>query len=419
MLTFIRNSSFIGAAIGTMIEYYDYGLFLIFLPIISPVFFPSDSAYTSLLYAYLILLPGIIFRPLGGLAFGYLGDLLGRKKALLLSMYGIAISTFLIGVTPSYTAIGKWAIVMIVICKTVQTMCFAGEYNGAGIYVVEHAREKNEIAAGSLLSAIMLSGSLVASIIGFILTSASMPSWSWRIAFMLGGCFGLFGIFYRKNMQESPEFTLGTRQSRPLKELFRLYPKELIAGCFIGCLVTVPYTTVGSFITPVLMTNGYYTAHQCMLFQTCLAILAVAMLIVVGLYANRFTPGFIMRMGCGLLFIFSYPLLALVDTGNPIALVFALMTIVALNEIFLGPSNAYLKRLFPMEYRYRGSSFSFSLGMACLGGITPIIEHYLYGHTGKFSSLAIWIAFICLCTLISLYMVERTPQQSKLLAQHG
>src|SRR5690348_13385627 len=98
----LLTPSFLGAAMGTLIEYYDYGLFLIFLPLLSPVFFPAETPYQSLMKAYVILLVALLARPLGGIAFGYWGDLHGRKKALLASIYGIAIATFAIGIIPSY-----------------------------------------------------------------------------------------------------------------------------------------------------------------------------------------------------------------------------------------------------------------------------------------------------------------------------
>ena len=132
----ILKKSFIGAAIGTLIEYYDYILFITFIPILSPVFFTADSAYQSLVKGYVVLLIATIARPLGGLFFGYFGDTLGRRKALLGSMYGIAIATFVMGIVPGYATLGIWACVIIIIAKSVQLFCFGGEYNGAGIYVV-------------------------------------------------------------------------------------------------------------------------------------------------------------------------------------------------------------------------------------------------------------------------------------------
>src|SRR5579862_5369977 len=192
----ISKKAFIGAAVGTLVEYYDYALFSIFLPIVSPLFFPADSAYQSLVKGYFVFLVAMIDRPFGAAILGHLGDVYGRPKALLISMYGIALSTFVIGITPSSATIGIWALIIVMVAKAVQVACFGGEYNGAGIYVVEHAHNKNEAFVGSLLTAVMLSGALLASLLGILLTYPFMPSWSWRIAFLLGGLIGVFGILY-------------------------------------------------------------------------------------------------------------------------------------------------------------------------------------------------------------------------------
>ncbi len=126
------KQSFWGAAIGTMLEYYDYTLFLIFLPIFAPVFFQADTNYDALIEGYVILLMAFIARPLGGLVFGYFGDRIGRKRSLLMTIYGIAIATFIIGVTPSHQHIGVAAAIIILACKFVQYFCFGGSIYYSG-----------------------------------------------------------------------------------------------------------------------------------------------------------------------------------------------------------------------------------------------------------------------------------------------
>ena len=219
------KKSFLGAAIGTMVEYYDYVLFTIFLPILAPLFFTATNAYQALIKGYYVLLIAMIARPLGGLLFGYVGDIIGRRRALLGSMYGIALATFVIGITPTYAHIGIWAIVIITAAKSLQLFCFGGEYNGAGIYVVEHARNKDEAFIGSVLTALTLVGALLASITGIVLTYEWMPSWSWRLAFILGAGIGIFGIIYRKNLLESPHFIHADLKLHGLGKIIKNFPK--------------------------------------------------------------------------------------------------------------------------------------------------------------------------------------------------
>jgi MHS family proline/betaine transporter-like MFS transporter len=404
----LSKKLFFGAAIGTMIEYYDYALFAIFLPLISPLFFPANTTFQSLEKGYLILLIAMLARPFGGLFFGYFGDLLGRPKALLGSMYGIAIATFLVGLVPSALTIGTWAAVALTLAKAIQLFCFGGEYNGAGIYVVEHAQNKNEALLGSFLTATTLFGALLASLVGVITTLQVMPSWSWRIAFFIGGVIGVLGVFYRKNLLDSPGFKASNNKQHSFKKLLQTYPRELIAGVFVGGFATLPFTTVITFLNPVLMTKGFYNSHQLMLSQTFLIVIAIISLVSAGKVADKISPNKTMQFGALLLVLLSYPLLRMVDQGSLYSILFAQIIFIIINEILLGPSNAYLKNAFSMEYRYRGSSFSYCLGMSLIGGLTPVVEGFLYQRTGSFSAISLWLILIGLGTFISLRMVKRS-----------
>lgn len=394
MSTTIRAQSFIGAAIGTMIEYYDYALFAIFLPLIATQFFPGKNAYEALTNGYYILTIAMLTRPFGGAFFGYIGDMIGRPRALLLSMYGIAITTFVIGLTPTYQAIGIWSIVIIVVSKAFQIACFGGEYNGAGIYVVEHAQPHREGLMGGVLTAMMTAGALLASLFGVLLTLDGMPSWSWRIAFYIGGLIGVFGVLYRKNLHESPQFKPADKTQQSFKQLFQRYPRQILAGVFIGGFATVPYSTVITFINPVLMTKGFMTAHQLMWLQTLMIAIGIIVLIITGKLADHYSPRKVMRYGALSLTVLALPLLLLVEQQSFFWLIFSSSIFIVINDITLGPSNAFLKNIFPQEYRYRGSSIGFTLGLTVLGGLTPVVENTLYHLTGSFASVSVWLIFL-------------------------
>ena len=407
MFNMIPRKSFFGAAIGTMIEYYDYALFSIFLPIMAPLFFPADTVYQSLVKGYFVMLITMAARPLGALWFGYLGDVYGRRKALLTSMYGIAIATVAIGLIPTYAVAGSLATVIIILGKSVQIFCFGGEYNGAGIYVVEHAESNRQGIVGSLLTATTLFGSLIAAVIGIIVTAKFMPDWSWRIAFILGGLIGVFGIFYRRNLLESPGFTEANPEREGILPLIKKFPTELFSGFFIGGFATAPFTTVLVFVNPVLMSKGLLTNHELMWLQTLYTLVAIITLIPAGFLADKLVPRKVMMASSLCLVVLAYPLLRIVDSGHVVYQILALCGLIILNEMLLGPSNAYLKNIFPAHFRYRGSSLGFTVGMSLLGGLTPVIESYLYKYSGHFSTISIWLMFIGTGTFLGLHLVKR------------
>jgi MHS family proline/betaine transporter-like MFS transporter len=400
--------AFFSAAMGTVVEYYDYALISLFMPIMAPLFFPADTIYQSLVKGYYIILLAMIARPLGGLFFGYIGDVAGRRTALLSSMYGIALATFAVGVIPTYASIGVWAIITIGVTKAIQVFCFGGEFNGAGIYVVEHVPPKHENLAGSLLTATTLSGSLVASLIGILLTTDFMPDWSWRIAFIFGGVIGFFGIVYRKRLIESPRFKPAAENTLPLLVMIKKFPRELLAAMFMGGFAVISFTTTITFITPVFMAEGSITTHELMFLESGLTLLGMLALIPIGFIADKFSAQKMLVFGCWALTIFAYPLLYLIDSHKVFNLVFASSCLIIINEMVVGPTHAFLKNLFPMGYRYRGSSFGFCLGMSLFGGLTPVVESYLYSYTNHFTALSLWLAFIGLGTLFSInYAVSR------------
>ncbi|MCH9644607.1 MAG: MFS transporter [Gammaproteobacteria bacterium] len=406
------KKSFVIVSLGTLIEYYDYALLAIFLPIMAPVFFATDSHYAALVKGYWVLLIAMLARPIGGLAFGYIGDRLGRRVALMISIIGIACTTLAIGLLPGYATLGIWAVILLTLCKAIQLFCFGGEYNGAGIYVIEKTREnKGKALQGSLLTAMTLGGGLLATLIGVILTHPGMPKNAWRMAYVIGAAIGFAAIFYRRSLTESPEFQSANLKIHTLSFLIKQYPRELLACFFVGGFSTLSFTTILTFINPVLMTTGYFTSHQMMWLQTLLVIVAIIALIISGHFADRYSPSLIMQYGAFLLVVLACPLLWLISTKIITLLIASQILLILCNEMLLGPSNAYLTSCFPAEYRYRAVSLSFCTGMCFVGGLSPIIENKLFHDFGSFTAAGMWVSLISLLTALSLKNLQRKPFQ--------
>lgn len=393
----LTKKSFLGAVIGTFLEYYDFGLWPIFLPLIAPIFFGGENAYSALVKSYTLSLIIIVARPAGGLIFGHYGDCFGRSRVLIGSLYGIAISTLILGFIPSYRTIGITATIIAIAARWVQSFSYGGEYNGAGVYVVEQATHRPGLM-GSLLTASSLLGLLVASLIGVICTLPFMPIWSWRIAFMFGGVIGIFGLVYRKNLGESSAFQQADAKEHNLIVMFKRYPRQLLAGIFIGGFSSIAFTTALLFINPVLMTKGLISRQELMGIQVFLTLLASITLITAGLWADKISTVKVMKYGCLALIFSSYPLLHCVDHGNLISIIIGEGLLVIINGMILGTSNAYLKNLFIMQYRYRATSLSFCAGVSLFSGLTPIVENYFYQTTGNFGASALWLIFIGIST---------------------
>jgi len=398
----MQKHALIGASLGTMIEYYDYAIFALFITIMMPAIVGRHSALPALMSGYIIMLVSQILRPVGGLFFGYFGDKLGRKRTLIFAILGISISTLLIGIMPGYARIGLGAFALIMLLKSIQVFCFGGEYNGAGIYVVEHAKARNECFWGSVLTGMTLFGALLASIIGVFLTRAGMPDWSWRLAFIGGGIFGLFGIWYRRKMMESPAFLQSHAPRQPLLNLLKDDWRSVLVAAAIGAFCTVPFTTVVIFINPFLTMHHYFTAHQMMILQMLVILFAILVLVLAGYLADRFGPKKVMLTGASIIVLFSLPALMGLDHNNLLWIVSGQLILIFGNELLLGPSNAYMKRCFPVHSRYRGASLGFCAGMALAGGVTPLIENAIYHASHSFAWIFLWPMFVGLIAFFAL-----------------
>ena len=160
---------------GNVLEYYDFTIFVFLTPLISPLFFPNEDKVVSLIAGLGTYAVGFFMRPFGGLFFGYIGDTYGRKKALTLSIFMMAIPTALMGCLPTYEQIGILAPLLLICCRLCQGLCAGGEYNGASIFTVENVQKTGVGISGALISSCSAIGSLSASIVASFISLPGMP----------------------------------------------------------------------------------------------------------------------------------------------------------------------------------------------------------------------------------------------------
>lgn len=192
--------------LGNILEFYDFTLYGVFIPILAHLFFPKNNSYLALLASFGIFATGFFSRPLGGIFFGHLGDKWGRKNALITSILCMTCATSMIGMLPSYEQIGFYAPLLLVICRLLQGFSAGGEYNGSAIFIIEHLNDKNTGFIGSLLTVSCWGGVLFATIMGILALKIPSVEWGWRVAFLLGGPLGAIAFYIRKKIEETPEF---------------------------------------------------------------------------------------------------------------------------------------------------------------------------------------------------------------------
>jgi MHS family proline/betaine transporter-like MFS transporter len=390
-----HSRNFVAAFMGTALEFYDFALFGLLAPLFSKEFFPKDDPTVALISTYLIFAAGFLIRPLGGLVFGYIGDTLGRRKALLVSILMMLLPTFFIGMLPTYEQVGILAPVVLAMCRLLQGLCAGGEFSNAAIFVIEHSHEKHKYLSGSLVTASSVIGMLLASSMASICALEGMPTWGWRVPFFLSIPVGLIGFYIRRNTEETTDFknilNNEVNNSNNYFSFFKFDKRPLLTtfgiGCFIGILYYVPFVFMNHYISLVA---SYSSVTSLILISGGLFIYMICICIA-GFLADKIGPHKLMIAAISLVITLAIPVFMLITTGEFIAILFCQFFLSALAGFFVGPANGLTASLFETKNRCKGVSFSLSLGISIFGGFTPVLLTYLIHQTQNLKMPAYWM----------------------------
>lgn len=272
--------------IGNILEWYEFSIYGYFAADIAHQFFPKQDRLSGLLETFAVFAIGYFMRPLGALFFGYFADRFGRKKILPISIIMMAIATTAIGLIPGYNKIGAWAGLLLVFFRLLQGFAVGGEYSSAIVYVIEQTPPGKRGLFGSLtlFGAYfgMLLGSSVAALISYLAKDTSYYEFAWRIAFLFGIFLGTIGIYIRKKMPETPEFSLAKKEGRleknPLKNLFCFHRMKVLLGIGITLLPAVSSYLVFSYLPTYTSQYGKIAEDQSLTLNT----LALIVMLLVG-----------------------------------------------------------------------------------------------------------------------------------------
>ncbi len=199
----IKYREIFSCSIGSGLEYYDFIVFGFFATSFAPLFFPSESIFLSTLWGYTAFAVGFIFRPIGGVIFGHIGDRLGRKIALSSSIILMGLATLLIGILPTYNSIGMIAPLLLVFARIIQGISAGGEFPGGAVFVLEHSNKNSKGFSLSIVVTGTMFGTLLASIVSYLSTAFNM---SWRVPFILGFLISIIGLYIRNKVEETAPF---------------------------------------------------------------------------------------------------------------------------------------------------------------------------------------------------------------------
>ncbi len=415
------------AALGNAMEWFDFGVYGFVAATVGMVFFPEASPAVQTVAALATFSVPFLVRPLGGVFFGSMGDKFGRQKVLSLTIVIMAVSTFCIGLIPSYAMIGLWAPILLLMCKLVQGFSVGGEYTGAAIFVAEYSPDRRRGFLGSWLDFGSIAGFVLGAGLVVVLTAAmseaNFLAWGWRLPFFLAAPLGLIGLYLRHAAEETPAFTerlkrtekedkqtLSERPMIPIAEIIQRHPRSL-AICIGMVLVTnVTYYMLLTYMpTYLAKTLGYTEDHGALIIIAVM----VGMLFVqplVGFLSDRIGRRPFLAVGSMIILALSLPAFHLIASGNTIGIFFGLLILAIGLNCLVGIMAATLPALFPARIRYSALAISFNISII-VAGLTPTVAAWLVEATDNIYMPAYYLMIAAAAGLLTTFFLKETANR--------
>lgn len=417
----------IASLTGSTIEWFDYFLYgtaaaLVF----NKIFFPMVDPVIGLILSYLSFSLTFFIRPIGGVLFAHIGDRIGRKKTLVLTLSLMGGATVMIGLLPTYEMIGLWAPALLILMRIIQGMGIGGEWGGALLLAYEYAPEKRKGFFGSIPQAGVTIGMLMATFIVSLMTLFSEEdflSWGWRIPFLLSSVLVLLGLWIRKDIDETPDFqkvkASGQVAKAPLRDTLKHHWREVLIAAGLKVVETAPFYIFSTFVVSYATSTLTYQKSQALEAVTLGALVATIMIPLMGLLSDKVGRQRMYAISVFVLGLFIVPWFMLLNTGTTWGIVLA--TVIAFGVLW-APVTAVLgtlcSEIFSANVRYTGITLGYQLGAALAGGTAPLIATGLLAkYDGDWVPVAWYLAVTVTISLIAIFCASRVKRATLIQAQ--
>jgi len=405
----------IASVLGNAFEWFDFAVYGLFAVIIAKLYFPIGNEAASLLLTLATFGVGFAVRPLGGVLIGIYGDRMGRKKALSLTILLMAIGCGMIGLLPTYAAIGLAAPILMVLARLIQGFSAGGEFSGATTMLVEFVPQHRRGFFGSFQmcsQALAFSlGALVAYTLTQNLTPHQLQSWGWRLPFLFGILIGPVGWLIRSKVDESPEFLAyretpkAVTQTR-LRDIFRQYPREIVATLCI-CVVGTVSAYVFVFYLPIFAKKQLGMSTSDVNLTTFMSTAVICLLCpLAGHLSDRYGRKIVLFPA-----ILAYGIVAcilfhgLVVGPSFMTLLVTQVGVAIFMSFFWGPTPVVLTEVFPVSIRSTGAAVAYNLAVLLFGGLAPFINTWLVMTTGSNFAPIYYVEFSVLIGLAGVLLL--------------
>lgn len=408
------------SALGGALEYYDFIIFVFLASSISQLFFPPDMPeWLKQLQVFGIFAAGYLARPIGGLLMAHYGDLIGRKRMFTFSLFLMAVPTFIMGLLPTYAQIGIAAPILLLLMRLLQGAAVGGEIPGACVFVSEHV-PKNYVglASGTLFSGFttgILLGSLVAMAVNAFFSAQAVLDYAWRLPFLLGGVFGVFALYLRRWLEETPVFLAMKAEKAlaaevPLKTVLRAHKSQIWPAMILTWFLSAGIVTV-TLLTPSIMQAQFQYSPYDALLANSIAIVSLTFgCIFWGWLADKLGAYRVLMIGAAMLAVFSALFYDSLPSDISKTIVLYSLAGFSLGSVAVVPM--ILVALFPPAVRYSGFSFSYNVAYSIFGGFTPILVS-LWMKSQSMAPAYYIIAVSILAILLALFLQRHEAAAGK------
>lgn len=374
-------------AVGNVLEWYDFAVYGTLAPILGKLFFPADDATASLLAAFGVFAIGYLSRPLGGIILGRVGDRIGRKPALIVSVIMMGAGTTAIGLLPTHAEIGTASAVLLVVLRVLQGLSVGGEYPSSIVFLAEHSPNNRRCynvswpVVGSIVGFLM--GSAFAALLSNVLSDAEVAAWGWRLPFLFGAVIALCALLFRRNMSEPPTFTDMATEREPLSLIatYRDHWRPISQIICLSLVNAVGFYMLWVYATSYLTERMHVSTADALDINTLSLIAMIPATLLSAILSDRIgRKPLLYFVALGTLFL-GWPLWWLMHHQVFLMILAGQVGFAVLYGAGYAGLSAVMVEILPVRARCSASALGYNLCLGLFGGTAPLVSTYLLQRT--------------------------------------